>query len=209
MFDWVVGVIARLGYVGVAMLTFLENLFPPIPSELVIPLAGFVAAQGMLHIGGVIVAATLGSLAGATLWYAVARRIGERRFRAWIDRHGKWLTLDGTDLDRAQAWFTRHGRKAVLIGRLVPGVRTFVSLPAGFSGMPAAPFLLWSAAGTVAWTAALAGAGLVLEASYTVVADYVDIAADVLLVLFVALMVRRYFRCWNAAARSGVPARSR
>jgi membrane protein DedA with SNARE-associated domain len=209
MFDWIVGVIARLGYVGVAMLTFLENLFPPIPSELIIPLAGFVAAQGTLRIGGVIVAATLGSLAGAMLWYAVARRIGERRFRAWIERHGKWLTLSGTDIDRAQAWFTRHGRMAVLLGRLVPGVRTFVSLPAGFSGMPAAPFLLWSAVGTLAWTAALAAAGLVLEASYTVVADYVDIAADVLLLLFVVLMVRRYLRCWNAAARSGVPAPSR
>lgn len=209
MFDWIVGVIADLGYVGVALLTFLENLFPPIPSELIIPLAGFVAAQGTLHIGGVIAAGTLGSLAGATLWYAVARRIGERRFRAWIDRHGRWLTLGREDIDRAQAWFHRHGRSAVLIGRLVPGVRTFVSLPAGFSGMPAAPFLLWSALGTAVWTAVLAAAGLILDANYTAVADYLDIVADVLLGLFVALMVRRYLRCWNAAARSGVPRPSR
>jgi membrane protein DedA with SNARE-associated domain len=148
MFEWIVSVIARFGYAGVAILTFLENLFPPIPSELIIPLAGFVAAQGTLGLGGVIAAGTLGSLAGATLWYAVARRIGERRFRAWVDRHGKWLTLGREDIDRAQAWLNRHGRTAVLLGRLVPGVRTFVSLPAGFSGMPAVPFLLWSAAGT-------------------------------------------------------------
>lgn len=205
MFEWIVSVIAGLGYAGVAILTFLENLFPPIPSELVIPLAGFVAAQGTLGIGGVIAAGTAGSLAGATLWYAVARRIGERRFRAWIDRHGKWLTLGRGDVDRAQAWFHRHGRTAVLFGRLVPGVRTFISLPAGFSGMPAVPFLLWSAVGTAGWTTALAAAGLALEANYTVVGDWVDIAAELLLALFLLLMARRYIRCWKPAARSGVP----
>src|SRR5687767_9311342 len=135
MFDWIATVIQRLGYVGVAALTFLENLFPPIPSELVIPLAGFVAARGELQIAIVILAASAGSLAGAIVWYAIGRQVGERRLRAWVDRHGRWLTLSANDVDRAQGWFRRHGKAAVFLGRLVPGVRTFVSLPAGFSAM--------------------------------------------------------------------------
>jgi membrane protein DedA with SNARE-associated domain len=204
MFEWIEGVIARLGYVGVAVLTLLENVFPPIPSELVIPLAGFVAAQGELRFSGVIAAASAGSLAGAALWYGLARRIGERRFRAWIERYGKWLTISVDDLDRAQDWFRRHGRTAVLVGRLIPGVRTLISLPAGFLRMPVLPFLLFSAVGTVAWTTALAAAGLVLEANFALVAGYIDLVADALLVLLGAFLARRYVRCWNSNARSGV-----
>src|SRR5690348_10211602 len=108
MFDWITSVISTLGYVGVAALTFLENLFPPIPSELVIPLAGFVAGRGTLRLDLVIAAGSFGSLAGAFVWYEIGRRVGERRLRAWVDRHGKWLTISGRDLDRAQQWFHRH-----------------------------------------------------------------------------------------------------
>jgi hypothetical protein len=101
MFEWITGVIERLGYTGVAVLTFLENLFPPIPSEVIIPLAGFVAAQGQLRLDVVIVAGTAGSLMGSALWYVVGRRVGEHRLRRWIERSGKWLTLSPNDLDRA------------------------------------------------------------------------------------------------------------
>lgn len=198
MFDWITSTIRSLGYVGVATLTFLENLFPPIPSEFVIPLAGFVAANDELSIWGVIVAGTMGSLAGALLWYEIGRRVGERRVRAWVERFGKWITLSAEDVDRAQGWFARHGGAAVFIGRLVPGVRTFVSLPAGFAGMPRIPFLLYSAIGTVIWTAALAYAGVVLEANFTVVGDYVGIATNVLLVGLSVLLARRYIHCWRS-----------
>jgi membrane protein DedA with SNARE-associated domain len=197
MFDWITGVIARLGYLGVAMLTFLENIFPPIPSEVVIPLAGFVAAQGNLRLSLVIVTGTLGSLAGATVWYVVGRRIGEKRVRAWVDRHGKWLTISATDVDRAQVWFRRHGNTAVLVGRLMPGVRTFVSLPAGFSAMPIGPFLLYSALGTVLWTAALAYGGVLLQANFTAVGDYLNVVSNVVLGVLAVLLVRRYVNCWR------------
>lgn len=197
MFDWITGVITQLGYAGVAALTFLENLFPPIPSEVVIPLAGFVAANGDLRVGLVVAAGSVGSLAGAVLWYEVGRRIGERRLRAWVQRHGKWLTLSEKDLDRAQAWFRRHGNAAVFIGRLMPGVRTFVSLPAGFASMPFGPFLGYSTIGTAIWTAALASAGVVLQANYRVVADYVDIATYALFGVLAFLLVRRYVACWR------------
>ena len=199
MFDWITGVIASLGYFGVAILTFLENIFPPIPSEVVIPLAGFVAAEGDLRIGLVIAMGTIGSLAGATVWYAVGRQIGEKGVRAWVEHHGKWLTLSATDVDRAQLWFRRHGKTAVLIGRLIPGVRTFVSLPAGFSAMPIGPFLLYSALGTVMWTAALAYAGVALQANFTAVGDYLNIATNVLLGVLAVMLVRRYVKCWKAS----------
>jgi membrane protein DedA with SNARE-associated domain len=201
MFQWITGVIERLGYAGVATLTFLENLFPPIPSELVIPLAGFVAATGRLRLDLVIIAASVGSLAGAVVWYEIGRRVGERRLRAWVGRHGKWLTLSPDDVDRAQAWFKRHGGSAVLIGRLIPGVRTFVSLPAGFARMPLWSFLLYSTIGTALWTAALAYAGVVLEASFTLVGDYLNVATNVLWIGLAILLVRRYVRCWRDSRR--------
>jgi membrane protein DedA with SNARE-associated domain len=197
MFEWITGVIGRLGYFGVAALTFLENLFPPIPSELVIPLAGFIAAQGHLRLSVVILMGSAGSLTGAAVWYVIGKRVGEERLRRWVDRHGRWLTLGAADVDRAQAWFRRHGAAAVFFGRLIPGVRTFVSLPAGFSSMPLLPFLLYSALGTVLWTAALAYAGVVLQANFTLVGDYIDVATNALLALAAILLVRRYVRCWK------------
>lgn len=197
MFEWINNTIRALGYSGVAFLTFLENLFPPIPSEIVIPLAGFVAAQGDLRVWGVIAAGSFGSLAGATVWYEIGRRLGEKRLRAWVDRHGKWLTLSARDVDRAQDWFQRHGRTSVLVGRVVPGVRTFVSLPAGFARMPLGSFLIYSAAGTIAWTAALAYAGVVLRANYEIVGDYIGVATNIVFAALAVMLVWRYIKCWN------------
>ena len=201
MFAWITKVIAQLGYAGVAALTFLENVFPPIPSELVIPLAGFVAARGELRLVWVIVAGSAGSLAGAVLWYWIGRRIGERRLRAWVDRHGRWLTIEPEDLDRSQAWFQRHGNAAVFLGRLLPGVRTFISLPAGFAAMPLPAFLLYSALGTVVWTAALAYAGVVLQANFALVGRYIDGAAYVLFGGMALMLARRYLHQWKRSRR--------
>jgi membrane protein DedA with SNARE-associated domain len=163
----------------------------------VIPLAGFVAAGGDVTVWGVIVAGSIGSLAGATLWYEIGRRVGERRVRRWVDRFGKWLTLGAEDVDRAAGWLQRHGASAIFIGRLVPGVRTFVSLPAGFASMPRGRFLLYSAVGTAIWTGALAYAGVVLQANFAVVGDYISAATNVVLAVCAALMVRRYIRRWR------------
>ena len=196
MFDWITRVIATLGYTGVAALTFLENLFPPIPSELVIPLAGFVAARGDLQIALVIAVASFGSLVGAALWYEVARRVGEHRLRQWVEQHGKWITLGVKDVERSQAWFQRHGPTAVLLGRLVPGVRTFVSVPAGFAGMRRAPFLFYSALGTIAWTGALTYAGVILRSQFTLVGDYINVATNILFAGLGLTLAWRYYKCW-------------
>jgi membrane protein DedA with SNARE-associated domain len=197
MFEWITKVIGRLGYTGVALLTFLENLVPPIPSEVVIPLAGYTAAEGDMRLAPMIAAATAGSLLGATVWYWVGRTVGEQRLRAWIGRHGKWLTLSPQDLDRSQLWFRKHGNAAVFLGRLVPGVRTFVSVPAGFARMPLPSFVVYSAFGTLLWSTALAYAGVVLRANFTIVGDYINIITYAIFGAMLVMITRRYIQCWQ------------
>ena len=169
MFDWIVNVVKSLGYPGIALLTLLENIVPPIPSELIMPLAGFITTRGDMSFVIAVIAGSFGSLLGAIGWYVVGRRVGERRLRAFVDRHGRWLAVTGSEIDRAARWFNRHGGIAVLIGRLVPGVRTFISVPAGFAGMGAVAFTTYSAVGTIAWTAGLTYAGVILGQNYDAV----------------------------------------
>jgi membrane protein DedA with SNARE-associated domain/uncharacterized membrane protein YkvA (DUF1232 family) len=178
-----------------------ENVFPPIPSELIMPLAGYVAAQGELAFAGVVLAGVAGSLAGALPWYFLGRWLGRERLCAFAARHGRWLTLDERELGQAIAWFERHGSKAVFLGRLVPAVRTLISLPAGMARMPLLPFLAWSAAGTVIWTAALAGAGLVLKESYARVGEYLDAVSKLVVGLIVLTYVHRLIAGGRLGAR--------
>jgi membrane protein DedA with SNARE-associated domain len=191
MFEWITRLVSDGGYLGVAGLMLLENLFPPIPSELIMPLAGFVAARGELQIALVVLAGTLGSIAGTLPWYYAGRWLGRDRLRRLAARHGRWLTVSPEEFDRASAWFDRHGGLAVLIGRLVPGVRTLISVPAGIAGMGLGRFLLLSAIGSLAWTAALTLAGYALEDHYAVVADYVDPASKAVLGAVVLLYLYR------------------
>jgi membrane protein DedA with SNARE-associated domain len=170
--EWITRIITALGYFGIALLTLLENLFPPIPSEIIMPMAGFTAAVGDISLAGAIVAGSIGSLAGCTGWYFVGRKIGEARLRTWVERHGRWLTLSIEDIDKAKGLFQRKGAAVVFIGRLIPGIRTWISVPAGFSGMSLWKFLIYSAAGTVVWTALLTCAGYVLGANYKLVSNY-------------------------------------
>ncbi|GAA3276921.1 DedA family protein [Sphingomonas yabuuchiae] len=135
MFDRLIEFLNEAGYLGIAALMFLENVFPPIPSEIIMPAAGFGAGQGRLSLFGVIVAGTSGSVAGALFWYYVGKWIDADRLRRWAARHGRWLTLAPRDIDRVDRWFDRHSGKAVLLGRLVPALRTLISVPAGVFGM--------------------------------------------------------------------------
>ena len=194
MFEWMANLVQSLGALGVAFLMLLENVFPPIPSELVMPLAGFVAARGGMSFWPMVLAGAAGSLAGATLWYVIGRRIGERRLRRWVDDHGRWLTLSCDDMDRAQDWFERRGRSAVFVGRLIPGVRTFISLPAGFSGMPMHSFIGYSALGTLVWTAALAYAGRLLGSQYERVGSYLEPVSWLVIGSIVLLYIVRLVR---------------
>ena len=172
VFDWATSFIETYGLAAIGLLMFVENLFPPIPSELVMPLAGFTAARGDMSLALAVVAGAIGSLLGAAFWYWAGATLGATRLKRFANRHGRWLTLAPEDIDAACVWFRRHGRLAVLVGRLVPGVRTLISVPAGISGMPFLPFLAWSAIGTAIWTTGLAAAGWLLESRYHAVADW-------------------------------------
>ncbi len=161
--EWVTDVIDKLGYLGVALLVALENLFPPIPSEIVLPFAGFVARDGDATLWGMIAAATVGSLLGAWILYGIAAAIGPDRMHAFIARYGKWLRLTNEDIAKAERWFDRNAILAVLVGRCVPLIRSLVSIPAGFRRMSFVTFTIYTVIGSLAWNGALIGAGYVLR----------------------------------------------
>lgn len=191
MFDWITGVIDAVGVIGIALLMFIENVFPPIPSELIMPLAGFNAAAGEQSLVLVIVAGTMGSLAGALLWYWIGKKIGLERLKRLSRRHGRWLTISPDELDRSNEWFQRHGGAAVLIGRLIPTVRTFISVPAGIAGMPLWRFLAYTSIGTLVWTAILTLAGYWLQSQYELVQGWLNPISTGVVVLLVAVYLWR------------------
>lgn len=188
MLNWITNIISSLSYWGIALLMLLENILPPIPSEVIMPLAGFTAQKGQLNLLFVILAGTVGSILGALPWYYIGKLVGEQRLRQWVDRHGKWLTLSGEDIDKSQQWFNKYGGAVVFFGRLIPGVRTFISIPAGFEGMPLFAFLLYSTIGTLLWVALLSYAGFVLGQNYQLVKKFLTpITIVVAVVLAVSL----------------------
>ena len=191
MFDWIASLIDAIGPWGVGLLMLLENVFPPIPSELIMPLAGFLAAQGKMGMVAAVLAGTLGSLAGATVWYAIGRAVGADRLRRWAETHGRWMTVSPEDIDKAESWFERYGSYAVFFGRLVPAVRTLISVPAGLARMPLLPFLFWSGLGSLMWTSLLAAAGYILQARYHQVEVWVDPLSTAVVVAVVLIYVWR------------------
>ena len=194
MFDFITSLLASMGSLGVAALMLLENVFPPIPSEVIMPFAGYLAASGDLPFVSVVIAGTIGSVAGAFLWYWIGTLASEARLRRLIARHGRWLTISEQDLDRSLTWFRRNGGKAVFLGRMVPGVRTLISVPAGMTGMPLLPFLLYTGLGSLLWTAALTISGYLLEEQFAKVEIWINPVTNVLLggvlVLYVWRLVR-------------------
>lgn len=183
-----------LGAFGIALLMFLENIFPPIPSEIIMPLAGYQAASGQMSIVVVVVAGSIGSLVGTIPWYYLGKFVGERRLKRLAAKHGRWLTLSPNDVETADEWFRKHGAAAVFFGRLVPTVRTLISVPAGIAKMPLVKFLLYSAAGTAIWTTLLAMAGYFLGQNYQSVSTYVGPVSNTVLVLIVLFYI---YRVWT------------
>ncbi len=191
MSDWIVGVITELGYPGIVLLMLLEAVFPPIPSELIIPFAGYSAAQGALDPVLVVLSASLGSLLGMVPWYLAGRLFGLERCRWLADRYGRWLTVTSADIVRADGWFARYGGAVVLFGRLLPIIRTLISVPAGLARMPIPLFLAASLAGIVLWNTILVGAGYVLAEHYALVEHVIDPLAYVVLAGIVATYLWR------------------
>jgi membrane protein DedA with SNARE-associated domain len=191
MSDWVVRLIEQSGYLGVGFLMFLETLFPPIPSEVIMPVAGMAAAKGKMSYPLAVAAGTAGAMLGNIIWYLAARALGHDRLKPIIRRHGKWLTVNWADVERAHRWFDRRGVALVFIGRLVPTIRSIISIPAGLLDMRFRNFVIASTLGTALWTALLAGAGFKLQENFREVGEIIGPIANIVLAGLVFIYVSR------------------
>lgn len=189
MTEWIQNLMGSLGYFGILLLMILENLFPPIPSELILPLAGFTAARGDMNLFMVIAMGTLGSVIGTMPLYFLGYYFSEEKLTAWADQYGKWLALNGKDIRRANEWFDRHGKGVVLFGRMVPGIRSLLSLPAGMNRMPLPTFIIFSAIGSALWSAVLTLAGYLLGEHYEKVDQYMAPLSKIVLGLLVVAAI--------------------
>lgn len=186
MSDWIVDLINRSGYLGVGFLMFVETMFPPIPSEVIMPIAGVRAAQGHMSLAGVIASGTAGAMLGNYFWYLAARVIGIERFRPLIDRWGRWLTIDWHEVQRAEKLFGQYGSAFVFFGRMLPTLRSLISIPAGLLHMRLSSFVIWSTIGTAGWTSLLAVSGWMLGRNVDQVDDFVGPVSTTVIVLIVA-----------------------
>ena len=193
MTRWIMNLIASTGYFGIVALMFVENVFPPIPSEFIMPLAGFMVAEDKFSLLGVIIAGTLGSVLGALPLYYLGAKLGEERLKQFAERRGRWLTLSPRDIDKANRWFDKYGAIAVLLCRLVPGIRSFISIPAGVNKMNLVSFLFYTAVGAGIWTAALAYAGYILGTNFRQVGEYLDVATYIVFGTIIIFYLWRVF----------------
>jgi membrane protein DedA with SNARE-associated domain len=201
MAAWIIETITSLGYVGITLLMLLEAVFPPIPSELIIPFAGFAAGQGTLSFVGVILAATLGSLLGMLPWYFVGRLFGLERVKWLADRFGRWFAFNADEIDYAARVFERWGKPIVLVGRLLPIIRTLISVPAGLARMNFLTFALFSALGMLLWNTVLVSAGYFLHEHYHLVEAWLDPLTWVVLAAVIGIYVFRLFTWKPSASR--------
>ena len=195
MNELIVEIMQTLGLFGVGFLMFLENVFPPIPSELIMPAAGFTTSQGQMSLIGAVIAGTLGAVIGAVPLYYLGAVFDEKRLTKLVHRYGKYLLVTEQDVKNAKAWFDKYGYWVVFFGRMIPAIRSLISIPAGMNKMPMLPFLGLTAVGSAIWTFILTYAGFVLGANYDQVEQYVapiSKAVVVIVLLIVAVVV--FFR---------------
>ncbi len=197
MIDLVTSWVAAAGYVGIFGLMFLENLFPPIPSELIMPFAGFAAARGQLSLSGVILAGVAGTLLGNVFWFELARAFGADRTRRLCERYGRYIGVRREDLDKAEVTLRRWGPLAVFLGRMMPGIRTVISIPAGLIEMPRLVFYAWTAFGSLIWVGGLALLGYVLDEGYQNIEAYVGPIGKVLILVVAVLFMWQLWRIWR------------
>lgn len=193
--EWVLSIMAKFGYFGIVFAMFAENVFPPIPSEVIMPAAGFAASRGDLNLILVILAGTLGASLGALPLYYLGRIFDKERLIAVTEKYGKYVLVKPDDVASANEWFDKHGKTAVFFGRMVPGVRSLISIPAGMNNMPLLPFLVLTALGSSIWTAALTLAGYYLGQNYEVVegilAPYSKGFGILIVVIIIGWLIKR------------------
>ncbi|WP_350560773.1 DedA family protein [Psychrobacter sp. CAL346-MNA-CIBAN-0220] len=187
--EWVLIVMAKFGYLGIIFAMFAENVFPPIPSEVIMPAAGFAVARGDLNLILVILAGTLGTVLGALPLYYLGRLFNEERLMTFTKKYGKYVFVKSDDVLASSHWFDKHGKKAVFFGRMVPGIRSLISIPAGMNKMPMLPFLALTALGSSIWITILTLAGYQFGSNYEVIEVILAPYSKVFLVLTVAIII--------------------
>ena len=186
MEDWIIRLVDWAGYWGVAVLMRLETVCPPGPSEVIMTVAGVSASRGAMTLPGTILAGTAGAMLGNWLWYWVAMRFGEARMHVFIERYSRWLTLDWDEVQRGERLFERHGAIIVLVARMIPTLRSLISIPAGLFRLSLITFLVFSTIGTMGWSAALAGAGYFLGSQFEQIDKWLGPISTGIIVLIVA-----------------------
>lgn len=186
---WMEYLITTLGYSGLALVMFIENVFPPIPSEMIMPFAGFMVNQRQFTFAGILLAGTVGSVLGSLALYYVGMWVGEGPIRVFLRHYGRWFLVSEQDLDRAMSFFDRYGGAMILFGRLIPGVRSLISLPAGMQRMSLIRFLSYTTLGSAVWTGLLGYAGIVLNDNWESILLVIDQYEFLLLAAMVATVV--------------------
>ena len=194
MEDWIIQLVNWAGYLGVAFLMLLETVFPPVPSEVIMTVAGVSASRGNMTLTGTIAAGTAGAMLGNWFWYWLAIKFGEARMHVFIDKYSRWLTLDWEEVERGERLFERYGSTIVLVARMIPTLRSLISIPAGLFGMSLRRFLVFSTIGTAGWSAALAGAGYFLGSQFDDIEKWLGPLSTLVIVAIVVTYVWRLVR---------------
>jgi membrane protein DedA with SNARE-associated domain len=197
MSDWIIGLVRSGGYGGIVLLMTIENVFPPIPSELIMPLAGYLAASDSLVLWAAISAGTLGSVLGAVALYYVGNRVGSEQLKRFADRHGCWMVVSRANIERSEHWFRRHDVLAVFVCRLVPGIRSMISVPAGIARMNLGLFLIATTVGSAVWAAVLACAGYWLGRNFGAIEQWIGWLTLTVIAVLSAWYVQRVWRNYH------------
>ncbi|MEK5476637.1 DedA family protein [Paenibacillus sp. FSL R5-0407] len=179
MENWITNIMEQFGYAGILLLIALENVFPPIPSEVILTFGGFMTTYSSLTITGVVIAATVGSVLGAVILYGAGYLINVDRLEGWIDRYGRFLRLKKEDIRRADAWFDKYGYWTVLFCRMIPLIRSLISIPAGISKMKFGLFLLYTTIGTLIWNIVLVSVGAAVGGSWEKIVGFMDVYSNI------------------------------
>ncbi|MEN3977534.1 DedA family protein [Acinetobacter sp. CWB-B33] len=192
--EWILSIMEQLGYLGIALLMFLDNVIPPIPSEIIMPSAGYAASQGQLLLSGVIIAGCIGSLTAAALLYWIGYQFNHDAIFRFTDRYGKYLFIKSEDIQKSLLWFEKYGHRIVFFGRMVPAVRSLISIPAGMSRMPFWKFMFYSALGTIIWTTFLACVGFYFGENQALMHEIFSRVGYVIIMIVVLVLLWHCYR---------------
>ena len=192
---------STFAYLTICLAIFLENIIPPIPSEIIMPLGGFFVYQQKLNFYTLVFSGLFGTIAGSMPWYYLGKLVNEKRLSNFLDNRGKYFGITSKDLAKSKLWFDKYGVSLVFWGRLVPGIRTLISVPAGMELMPLRKFLIWTTLGSLIWIVLLTYAGFVFGENYLIIETYLDqikyIVKPILILVFVYFLIKFFLRLYK------------